>query len=254
MGSARQGGQSVPQHVLDRYGVPAFAQGPGAEMIAAKWGFSRIRLDEYALRSHELAATARDRGAFQEQLAPLPGMLTSDEGIRVGGTLQTLGKLKPAFREDGVIHAGNSSQISDGAAAVLITTSEIAAARGWTPVARIHTAVLAADDPVIMLTAPIAATAKALRKAGLGIADIGVFEVNEAFAPVPLCWLEETRAPLERLNPLGGAIAVGHPLGASGAVLMTRMVHHMRDSGIQYGLQTMCEGGGMANATILELL
>ena len=174
--------------------------------------------------------------------------------IRRGGTVEGLAKLKPAFRPDGVIHAGNSSQISDGAAALLMTTSEKAAELGLTPVARVHTAVLAADDPVIMLTAPIPATQKALRKSGLGLADIGVFEVNEAFAPVPLAWLAETGADPAKLNPNGGAIALGHPLGGSGARLMTTLVHHMRDNGIRYGLQTMCEGGGQANATILELL
>ncbi len=168
--------------------------------------------------------------------------------------LESLGKLKTVFKEDGVIHAGNSSQISDGAGALLITTSEYAAQQGWTPLARIHTAVVAADDPVVMLTGPIAATEKALAKSGLSIDDIGAFEINEAFAPVPLAWLAETGAKLDRLNPLGGAIGVGHPLGGSGAILMTRLVHHMRDNGIRYGLQSMCEAGGMANATILELL
>ena len=187
------------------------------------------------------------------QLAPVGG-LSADEGVRRGGSLETLAALKTVFREDGVIHAGNSSQISDGAGALLITSSERAKKRGLVPIARVHTAVLAGDDPVIMLTAPINATAKALRTSGLGIDDIGAFEVNEAFAPVPLAWLAETGAKPERLNPLGGAIAVGHPLGGSGAILMTRLVHHMRDNGIRYGLQTMCEAGGMANATILELL
>ena len=157
------------------------------------------------------------------------------------------------FKPDGVITAGNASQISDGAAALLMTTSEKARELGLTPIARVHTAVLAGADPVIMLTAPIPATQKALARSGLSIDDIGVFEVNEAFAPVPLAWLAELGADPKALNPDGGAIALGHPLGASGAVLMTRMVHHMRDNGIRYGLQTMCEGGGQANATILEL-
>jgi acetyl-CoA acyltransferase len=165
-----------------------------------------------------------------------------------------MAKLKPAFRPDGVIHAGNSSQISDGAAALLMTTSENAARLGLTPIARIHTAVLAANDPVIMLTAPIPATRKALDKSGLRPSDIGTFEVNEAFASVPLAWLSDIGADPAKLNPNGGAIALGHPLGGSGARLMTTMVHHMRDNGIRYGLQTMCEGGGQANATILELL
>ncbi len=211
-------------------------------------------LDEYSLRSHELAAHAADRGAFDGQLAPLSDVLAGDEGIRRGGTLESLGKLKTVFKEDGVIHAGNSSQISDGAGALLVTTSEKAAQLGLTPMARIHTCAVAGDDPVIMLTGPIAATEKALSRSGLKIDDIGAFEVNEAFAPVPLAWQAETGAATDRLNPLGGAIAVGHPLGGSGAILMTRLVHHMRDNGIRYGLQTMCEAGGLANATILELL
>ncbi|RVU28065.1 acetyl-CoA C-acyltransferase [Streptomyces antnestii] len=254
MGSARQGGEPMPPSVLERYGVDGFRQGIGAEMVAEKWGLTRRQLDEYALGSHERAAAAIDSGALTGQLAPLPGGLRTDEGVRRGGTPESLAALKPAFRENGLIHAGNSSQISDGAGALLITSSEHSRARGLTPVARVHTAVLAGDDPVIMLTAPINATAKALAKAGLGIDDIGAFEVNEAFAPVPLAWLAETGARADRLNPLGGAIAVGHPLGGSGAVLMTRLLHHMRDNGIRFGLQTMCEAGGMANATILELL
>ncbi|MCZ4537145.1 thiolase family protein [Gordonia terrae] len=253
MGSAAPNGEHQPPTVLDRYGVDKFSQGIGAEMVAAKWGLDRTRLDEYSLRSHELAAQAADRGAFDAQLAPIPGVLEGDEGIRRGGTLESLAKLKPAFSEDGVIHAGNSSQISDGSGALLIMSGETAKSHGLTPIARIHTAVVAADDPVIMLTGPIPATAKALKRSGLSIDDIGAFEINEAFAPVPLAWQAETGADIERLNPLGGAIAVGHPLGGSGAILMTRLVHHMRDNGIRYGLQSMCEAGGMANTTILEL-
>jgi len=254
MGSAvRTPGENYPQEVLDRFGVGGFSQGIGAEMIADKWGFTRTRLDEFALRSHELSAAATDAGVFAKQIAPLAG-LTTDEGIRRGGTVESLARLKTVFKEDGVIHAGNSSQISDGAGALLVTTSEKAAEQGWTPIARVHTAVVAADDPVVMLTGPIPATEKALKRSGLSIDDIGAFEINEAFAPVPLAWLAETGAKADRLNPLGGAIGVGHPLGGSGAILMTRLVHHMRDNGIRYGLQSMCEAGGMANATILELL
>ncbi|HVT67175.1 MAG TPA: thiolase family protein [Trebonia sp.] len=233
-------------------------QGISAEMIAERWGQSRTQLDEFSVGSHEKAAAATDEGRFAGQITPVKledgTVVDTDEGVRRGGTVEGLARLKPAFRPDGVIHAGNSSQISDGAAALLMTTSEKAAELGLTPVARVHTAVLAADDPVIMLTAPIPATAKALRKSGLSLADIGVFEVNEAFAPVPLAWLAETGADPAKLNPSGGAIALGHPLGASGARIMTTLVHHMRDNGIRYGLQTMCEGGGQANATILELL
>jgi acetyl-CoA acyltransferase len=178
----------------------------------------------------------------------------ADEGIRRGTTAEKLAGLKPAFREDGVIHAGNSSQISDGAAALLVMSEDEAARRGLTPLVRYRAGAVTGADPVLMLTGPIPATEKVLKRAGLGIDEIGVFEVNEAFAPVPLAWLADTGADAERLNPLGGAIALGHPLGASGAVLMIRMIHHMRDNGIRYGLQTMCEGGGTANATIVELV
>ena len=241
--------------MLARYEGQQINQGLGAEMIAEKWGLSRQQLDEFSLLSHERAASAVDSGAFESQYAVVPDSgLAADEGIRRETTLEKLGSLKPAFKEDGVIHAGNSSQISDGSGALLITTSEKARELGLKPLVRLHTFALAADDPVIMLTAPIPATAKALAKSGLTIDEIGAFEVNEAFAPVPLAWLAETGADPKRLNPLGGAIAIGHPLGGSGAILMTRLVHHMVDNGIRYGLQTMCEGGGMANATILELL
>jgi acetyl-CoA acyltransferase len=241
--------------MLARYEGQQINQGLGAEMIAEKWGLSRQQLDEFSLASHEKAAAAVDSGAFAGQYAVVPDTgLEADEGIRRETTLEKLGTLKPAFKEDGVIHAGNSSQISDGSGALLITTSEKARELGLKPLVRLHTFALAADDPVIMLTAPIPATAKALAKSGLRIDEIGAFEVNEAFAPVPLAWLAETGADAKSLNPLGGAIAIGHPLGGSGAILMTRLVHHMVDNGIRYGLQTMCEGGGMANATILELL
>jgi acetyl-CoA acyltransferase len=233
-----------------------FNQGVGAERIARKWGFSRQRLDEYASRSHELAAAAIDAGAFDGQLVQVPGRpdFTADEGLRRGTTAEKLAKLKPSFREDGVIHAGNASQISDGASATLITTPEKAKELGLTPIARYHSGAVSGADPLMMLTGPIPATQKALRKSGLSISDIGAFEVNEAFAPVPLAWQAELGADDKVLNPLGGAIAVGHPLGASGTILMTRLLHHMRDRGIRYGLQTMCEGGGTANATVVELL
>ncbi|TML23340.1 MAG: acetyl-CoA C-acyltransferase [Actinobacteria bacterium] len=230
-----------------------FNQGVGAEMIAARWGFSRTRLDEFALDSHVKAAAAQDAGEFDAEIVPVEAV-KQDEGIRRDTTVAKLAELKTPFKADGVVTAGSASQISDGAAAVAVTTSEWAAAHGLTPLARIHTAVVAGDDPVIMLTAPIPATAKLLRRAGISLADIGVYEVNEAFAPVPLAWLAETGADPARLNPRGGAIALGHPLGGSGARLMTTLLHQMRDHGIRYGLQTMCEGGGMANATLLELL
>ncbi|HMZ13864.1 MAG TPA: thiolase family protein [Mycobacterium sp.] len=257
LGSARATGMPYGPKVLQRYEDFSFNQGISAEMIAEKWGFSRTRLDEYSARSHELAAAAQDRGAFTDQIVAVPtdgGVVTADEGIRRGTTAEKLAALKPAFTDDGVIHAGNSSQISDGAAAILVTTPEHAAAQGWTPIARYVAGAVAGANPVLMLTGPIPATAKVLGKTGLGIGDIGVFEVNEAFAPVPLAWAADTGADEDRLNPLGGAIALGHPLGGSGAVLMTRMLHHMRDNDIRYGLQTMCEGGGTANATIVELI
>jgi acetyl-CoA acyltransferase len=233
-------------------------QGIGAEMIADRWGLSRSQLDEFSLASHAKAAAAIDEGSFAGQITAVKledgTVVDTDEGVRRGGSLESMAKLKPAFRPDGVIHAGNSSQISDGSAALLMMTSAKAAELGLTPLARVHTAVLAADDPVIMLTAPIPATKKALARSGLTVDDIGVFEVNEAFAPVPLAWLAEIGADPARLNPNGGAIALGHPLGGSGARIMTTMLHHMVDHGLRYGLQTMCEGGGQANATILELL
>jgi acetyl-CoA acyltransferase len=244
---------------LARYGGLVPSQGLGAEMIAEKWAFSRTQLDEFSLSSHEKAAAAQDEGRFDRQIVPvtLPDgtVVGADEGVRRGGSVERLAELKAVFKpEGGVITAANSSQISDGAAALLMTTSEKAKQLGLSPIARVHTAVLAGADPVIMLTAPIPATQKALARSGLRLDEIGVFEVNEAFAPVPLAWLAEIGADPKTLNPNGGAIALGHPLGASGARLMTTLVHHMRASGIRYGLQTMCERGGQANATILELL
>ena len=240
-----------------RYGADFPNQGEGAEQIADNYGLSRTQLDEYALRSHERAAAARDEGRFDAQLAPVTtadGVVRADEGIRSGSTLEGLAGLKPAFRPDGRITAANSSQISDGASALLVMTSEKAASLGLTPIARIHTAVLAAVAPMPMLHAPMPATVKALQRSGLSASDIGAYEVNEAFASVPLAWLADIGADDKTVNPNGGAIALGHPLGGSGARLMTTLVHHMRDHGIRYGLQTMCEGGGQANATILELL
>ncbi len=233
-------------------------QGVGAEMIAEQWGLSREDVDQFSLGSHEKAAAAQDSGAFDDQITPIKDQdgnpVLKDEGIRRGGTLESMGKIKTAFKDDGVITAGNSSQISDGSAALLFMSAEKAKELGLEPLARVHTAVLAGADPVIMLTAPIPATQKALKRSGLSLDQIGVFEVNEAFAPVPLAWLKDIGADEKKLNPNGGAIALGHPLGGSGARIMTTMLYHMRDKGIQYGLQTMCEGGGQANATILELL
>ncbi|WP_181801386.1 thiolase family protein [Streptomyces shenzhenensis] len=253
LGAARADGMPYGPQVLARYQGFSFNQGISAEKIAQKWGFTRARLDAYASLSHERAAAAQDDGAFDEQIVPVGGV-TADEGVRRGTNVQTLAKLKPSFLEDGLIHAGNASQISDGAAALLVTTSQRARELGLTPIVRYRAGAVVGSDPVLMLTGPIPATEKVLRKAGVGLSEIGIFEVNEAFASVPLAWLAETSADPERLNPLGGAIALGHPLGASGAVLMTRMIHHMRECGIRYGLQTMCEGGGTANATLVELV
>jgi acetyl-CoA acyltransferase len=267
MGSSAAGGLPYGPAVRDRYaGVTGFAvddpvpfnQGVGAELIAQRWGMSRAQLDEYALASHARAADAQDAGLFEAEIVPVPtpdgGKASADEGIRRDSSLAKLAALPTPFRRDGVVTAGSASQISDGAAALAVTTSDWAARHGLRPLARVHTAVVAADDPVVMLTGPIPATAKALRRAGLTLDDIGMYEVNEAFAPVPLAWLAETGADAARLNPRGGAIALGHPLGASGARIMTTMLHHMWANGIRYGLQTMCEGGGMANATVIESL
>jgi acetyl-CoA acyltransferase len=258
LGSARATGMPYGPKVLARYDNFSFNQGLSAEMIATKWGLSRTQLDEYSAQSHERAAAAQDSGAFTEQIVPVfvedGGVVHVDEGIRRGTSVEKLGSLKPAFVDDGVIHAGNSSQISDAAAALLVTTSELAVELGLTPIVRYRAGAVTGADPVLMLTGPIPATEKVLAKAGVALSEVGAFEVNEAFAPVPLAWIAETGADPRRVNPLGGAIATGHPLGASGAVLMTRLVHHMRDNGIRYGLQTMCEGGGTANATVVELL
>ena len=251
------GGDPFPDSFITRFGGRP-NQGIGAEMIAQSWGFDRSALDEFSLGSHEKAAAAQDSGSFDDEIVGIKdqdgNLVLKDEGIRRGGTIEKMATLKPAFKDDGVIHAGNASQISDGAAALLLMTAEKAKSLSLKPLARVHTATVAAADPVIMLTAPIPATQKALKRSGLRIEDIGVYEVNEAFAPVPLAWLKDIGAEEEKLNPNGGAIALGHPLGGSGARIMTTMLHYMRDRGIQYGLQTMCEGGGQANATILELV
>jgi acetyl-CoA acyltransferase len=251
-------GRPLGPRFMARYDGIAPNQGIGAEMMAERWGLSRAALDEFSLASHEKAAKAQAMSAFDEEIAPVTTpegtVVSADEGIRAGGTLEKLGSLKTPFKPDGVISAGNASQISDGSAALLVTTSEKARELGLRPLVRIHTTVMAGDDPVIMLTAPIPATRKVLARSGLAIGDIGVYEVNEAFAPVPMAWLADLGADADRLNPHGGAIALGHPLGGSGARIMTTLVHRMVATGTRYGLQTMCEGGGMANATVLELL
>ena len=256
--SLASGGRPYPDSFLSRYDGAIPNQGIGAEMIAEQWGFDRTTLDEFSLGSHEKAAAAQDSGAFDDQIVAVKDQdgnaVLKDEGIRRGTPIEKMAQLKPAFKEDGVIHAGNSSQISDGSAALLFMSAEKAKSLGVKPIAKVHTAALAGANPVIMLTAPIPATQKALKRSGLSIDDIGAYEVNEAFAPVPLAWLHDLGADEKKLNPNGGAIALGHPLGGSGARLMTTLLYHMRDKGIRYGLQTMCEGGGQANATILELL
>ncbi|MEU6573419.1 thiolase family protein [Streptomyces sp. NPDC046805] len=258
MFSTVQGGHPEGAMVKARYGDRLVPQGVGAEMIADKWGLTKERLDSIAVRSHERAAAAIDSGAFKEQIVPVTTpdgtVVDTDEGVRRGTSLEALSTLKTPFKENGKVTAGNASQISDGASAVLIMSDTKARELGLRPMARIVSSVVVGADPVTMLTGPIPATRKILGKTGLGVSDIGAFEVNEAFASVIGAWEDELGPDTDRVNPNGGAIALGHPLGCSGARVMTTLVHHMRDNGLRYGLQTICEGGGMANATILELL
>jgi len=265
LGAGRELGRPFGPKVRERYAQPIaehgfpngdFNQGIGAELIADQWGLTRRDLDEYSAESHARVAVAIDAGAFRGQIAEVddaPGFV-DDEGLRRGTSADTLASLKPSFVEGGKVHAGNSSQISDGAAALLIMTPQRATDLGLTPIARYLGGAVAGSDPIAMLTGPIPATEKALHRTGLQMDDIGTFEVNEAFASVVLAWLKETGADRSIVNPQGGAIAVGHPLGGSGAILMTKMIHRMRAENIRYGLQTMCEGGGTANATVIELL
>jgi acetyl-CoA acyltransferase len=258
MGSAANGRNPLGQTYEARYGGDFPQQGLGAERVAREWNLSRRELDEFAAASHDRAAAAVDDGSFADEIVPVTlndgTVVDTDEGIRRGSTPKNLATLAPAFLPDGVLHAGNSSQISDGAAALLVMTADRAAELGLVPLARVHTAVLAGSDPNIMLTAPIPATKRALERSRLELESIGAFEVNEAFASVPLAWLKEFPVAPATVNPRGGAIALGHPLGGSGARLTTTLLHHLRAKGIRYGLQTMCEGGGLANATIFELL
>ncbi len=243
--------------MLARYDHALVPQGISAEIIAERWNLSRESLDEIAATSHERAEQATSSGFFAEEIVPIAtpdGEVRVDQGIRPGTTVETLAGLKTPFKEDGVVTAGNASQISDGAAALLIMSGRKARELGVTPIARFRTFALAGVDPVTMLTGPIPATQRVLAKSGLELADIGAFEVNEAFASVLGAWYADIGADPAKTNVNGGAIALGHPLGGSGARLMTTLVHHMRRNGVQYGLQTMCEGGGMANATILESL
>ena len=267
MGITAQQGPGLPfgPKMLERYANGLVPQGLSAEMIVDKWGIAREELDELSLGSHQRAARATEEGRFESQIIPVEvtkedgtkETVSKDEGIRWDTTLEKLASLQPAFQADGRVTAGNSSQISDGAAAILVMSEDKAEELGMTPMARIRTMTLAGVDPVIMLTGPIPATEKALERSGLSIDDIDLFEVNEAFAAVGVAWRMEhggsdPMALWARTNVNGGAIALGHPLGASGARLMTTLVWELDRTGGRYGLQTMCEGGGMANATIIE--
>jgi len=236
-------------------------QGISAELIAEKWNITREANDAFSVESHLRAARAREEGRFDREILPVtvPGesgneIVSQDEGIRPDSSMETLAKLKPAFKPDGVVTAANSSQITDGAAAVLIMSEEKANELGLTPRARFHTFALAGVDPVLMLTGPIPATTKVLERAKMSLDQIDLVEINEAFAPVVLSWEKEHHPDMSKVNVNGGAIALGHPLGASGARLMTTLLNELERTGGRYGLQTMCEGGGMANATIIERL
>lgn len=250
-----------PKSIQDRFGVAMFSQFVGAEMIAAKYNFSRDDLDEFALESHVKAGRAMGSGAFAAEIVPVEvtnergetELHRIDEGIRSDVTFEGIASVK-LLQEGGRISAANASQICDGASGVLVVSEAALKAHNLTPLARIHNLTVTAGDPVIMLEEPIPATARALRRAGMTIDDIDLYEVNEAFAPVPLAWLEATGADPARLNVNGGAIALGHPLGASGAKLMATLTHALKARELRYGLQTMCEGGGIANVTIVENL
>ncbi len=262
MGSNSNGpGAPFGPLMMARYNNVKFNQGIGAEMLAARYGLTRETLDAFSYESHQRAARATAEGRFASQIIPVPvdtpegpAEMQRDEGIRKDTTLAKMASLKPAFQADGVITAANSSQISDGAAAVLLMELNTAQQLGLTPLARVAGFALAGDDPVIMLSAPMPATRKLLQRTGLSIHDIDLAEVNEAFASVPLAWQRELDSDPARLNVNGGAIALGHPLGASGARLIATLVHELRRTGARWGLQTMCEGGGLANATLLERL
>ncbi|MFF7607362.1 acetyl-CoA C-acyltransferase [Streptomyces parvulus] len=247
--------------VAARYPEGLVPQGISAELIAAKWSLSRERMDAFAVSSHRKAAAAWESGRFDAEIAPLDGV-SRDECVRPGTSVEVLAGLRPAYRDPAFaerfpqiewnVTAGNASPVNDGASAVLITSADTAARLGLRPLVRLHSFAVTGSDPLLMLTGVIPATEKVLRRASLSLADIDLFEVNEAFASVVLAWRQETGADLEKVNVHGGAIALGHPLGASGTRLTTTLVHAMRERGARYGLQTMCEAGGMANAMILE--
>ncbi|HEY3262595.1 MAG TPA: thiolase family protein [Pseudonocardiaceae bacterium] len=270
MGSARMGADPFGPEVRRRF-PDLVPQGISAELVADKWRLSREQLDEYSARSHARAAAASANGSFADELIPVrvpgggePRVVAQDETIRAGTTPQRLAELKPAFTAapgselfpqlDWKITAGNSSQITDGASALLLMSEQKAAELGLRPRARILGSAVVGDDPTLMLTGPIPATRRVLQRCGLTAGDIDAVEVNEAFASVPLAWQAELGVPDERLNPRGGAIALGHPLGASGARLMTTLINHLEQTGGRLGLQTMCEAGGMANATVIEII
>jgi acetyl-CoA C-acetyltransferase len=235
-----------------RYGDQEISQFRGAQLICEKWGIKRAQLEEFALKSHTRALRAIEEGRFEREITPVGGV-TTDEGPRRDTSLEKMAQLKP-LREGWELTAATASQISDGAAAVLVASEAAVQRHGLTPRARIHAMTVIGSDPVYMLTGPIPAPTQVLAKGGLAVADIDVFEVNEAFAPVLIAWSADTGASLEKTNPNGGAIALGHPLGATGAVMMTKLLHELERTGGRYGLQTMCEGGGQANATIIERL
>lgn len=250
-----------PKSIKDRYGVEQFSQFTGAEMIVRDYGFTRVDLDAFAADSHRKAADATAAGAFDREILVLDGLDKEgnavrhdrDEGVRAGTTVETLAELK-TIAPNGAITAGNASQICDGSSGVLVVSERALKDHGLTPLARIEALAVTAGDPVIMLMEPIPATRRALERSGRALGDIDLFEVNEAFAPVPMAWLQDLGADPDKLNVNGGAIALGHPLGASGTKLMTTLVHALRARGKRFGLQTMCEGGGIANATIIEAL
>jgi acetyl-CoA C-acetyltransferase len=248
----------ISQRIQDRFGVHGFSQFTGAQMMAEKYGLSRSQLDSFALESHRRAAAATKAGAFDKEIIPLmvetpegPVLHTKDEGIRYDATLEAIAAVK-LLQENGVISAANASQICDGASGALIVNERALKTHQLTPLARIVNLTVTAGDPVIMLEEPISATSRALQRSGMAIDDIDLYEVNEAFASVPLAWLQKTGANPAKLNVNGGAIALGHPLGASGTKLMATLIHALRARGKRYGLQTMCEGGGVANVTIVE--
>ncbi|SFP50138.1 acetyl-CoA acyltransferase [Geodermatophilus dictyosporus] len=267
MGSARGDADPHGPQVTERYSPGLLPQGISAELVADKWGLTREQLDAYAARSHARAAEAAAAGVFDRETVPVTtpdGVVSADETIRPGTTPERLAGLKPAFAGHPLaarhpslhwsITAGNSSQLTDGAAAVLVMSEERAAALGLTPRARVVASAVTGDDPLLMLTGPIPATHKLLARSGLSLDDVAAVEVNEAFASVPLAWQAEFGVDDDRLNPRGGAIALGHPLGASGVRLATTLLGFLEDTGQRYGLQTMCEAGGMANAMVIENL